>query len=341
MSIPNYGVLVGTLVDKMDSPTASKKNPQSQPHFQVLLEANSVKYRIAINVRSETNPPDLQVYMDDNYQHPILEGFSALPQGFHPLESHPGFQALDFIRENLFPLDQMQVIPAIGTTSGNDLNDLLNLHLEQALRTPGSLIYAFGSKWPDDSKPDPYFDFEPGIGVHDIHMNQGNTGHFAKDNGPYQDGALFIYYPDEKRYSAWFAKFQSQIVHTDNVSANPIQIPLGQKAPEHSNPVRIFAALINPKGNDQGQEKVYLINIGADSISLDGWILTDKNQNQEKLIGNKMDAGEVLELNLSGDGVQLSNRGGIITLKDSSGAKISGVSYTQDQIPEPGFLLLF
>jgi uncharacterized protein YukJ len=42
---------------------------------------------------------------------------------------------------------------------------------------PGSVIYAFGAKWgPEKGKPDKYFKFVPGNGIHDIHMNQGNSG---------------------------------------------------------------------------------------------------------------------------------------------------------------------
>ena len=341
MPISNYGVLVGSLIDKLDSPSASKHNPESKPHFQVLVDAEGVKYRIAINVRSEMNPPNLQVYFNDHYHHPILEGFSKLSSGFHPLESHPGFQALDFIRENLFSFEDMKIIPSIGSTSGNDLNEILNVHLDQAQRTTGAIIYAFGSKWgPELNKPDPYFGFIPGNGIHDIHMNQGNIGHYSMDNGVYQDGALFIYYPDENRYMALFAKFQSQEIHSDDKTAQP-RIYQKNGKPEESEPVRIFAALIKPPNGDIGNEKVYMVNLGTKEIKLDGWSIIDRNQNKDDLTGKILEPEGVLVYTLSGKGAQLSNKGGIITLLNDKGLKISGVSYTQYQIPEPGNLLLF
>jgi uncharacterized protein YukJ len=61
--------------------------------------------------------------------------------------------------------------------------------------------------------------FTPGNGIHDIHMNQGNSGKWKRDNGVYQDGAIFIEYPRDK-WRAFFFAFQSQTFDTDN-NGNP------------------------------------------------------------------------------------------------------------------------
>src|SRR5215471_2387129 len=208
MGLPNYGVLVGTVKDKLDSPSAMKKSPGGSPHFEILVDANGTSYRIAVNVKSDQKPPDLQFYLDDNYTHPILSEFKSLAIGYTKLESKPGTAALDFIRENLFDMSEMRVVPAVDAQSANDLNDIFNVHVEQAMNTDGALIYAFGSKWgPEPKKNDEYFDFLPGNGIHDIHFNQGNDGKHARDNGVYQDGALFLFFPDEQRGVAMFTKF--------------------------------------------------------------------------------------------------------------------------------------
>jgi len=340
MPIPSYGLLIGPVLDKMDSPQAAQKNPQSKPHFQVLIDGNGEKYRIAINVRSENNPPDLLVYYLENFIHPILDEVKGLGPGFHALDNNPESGALDFVKGNLFPLDQMKIIPAVGSESGNDLNDLINLYISQSQKTQGSLVYAFGSMWgPDQNQEDPYFGFLPGQGIHDIHMNQGNTGHFAKDNGIYQDGALMIHYPDENRWFALFTRFQSQIIQTEELTAAPLMIkPLGEM--DSSTKVKILAALINPIGNDIGMEKVYLINTGTNPVNLEQWFFRDKHGNQEILKGS-IHGGEVIIIHLSGKGIQLSNQGGLISLMDSKGNKISGVSYSQAQIPEKGEILIF
>jgi uncharacterized protein YukJ len=322
----------------LDSPDALKKVPKSAPHYQILIEAAGEKYRVAVNVRSDTKPPDLQFYLDENYKHPILDvvgklavGFTAIPNG------GPGTAALDYIRGNLFDFKDLQILPATASGSNNDLNDIFDVWVEKALATEGTLIYAFGSKWAPEKTPDQYFDFTPGQGIHDIHMNQGNTGSFAKDNGVYTDGGLFIHFPGEDRWIAMFLKFQSQVVHTSDDNADPIVTPV---LPEDDTDIRIYAALVNPKGEDTGHVAVYLLNTTDKVISLDGWAIADKQKKKEMLKG-AIPAGATITHTLNGKTAQLSKEGGIITLLNKDGLKISGVSYTKDQAGQQGKVITF
>ena len=90
----------------------------------------------------------------------------------------------------------------------------------KAVGQKGTLLYAFGEKWgPEKEVKDKYFKFLPGNGIHDIHMNQGNSGPYRKDNGAYQDGGLVFQYPDGK-WTAFFFAFQSQTFDTDD-NGNP------------------------------------------------------------------------------------------------------------------------
>lgn len=338
MPVPHYGVLVGTATAKLDSPEALQKVPGGSPHYQILINANDVEYRIAVNVKSDTNPPDLQFYLDDNYKHPILDAVGQLAVGFNAIpHGGPNTAALDYIRGNLFDFKDLQILPATGNGSGNDLNDIFDVWIEKAIATNGALIYAFGSKWAPEQTPDAYFDFTPGQGIHDIHMNQGNTGSFARDNGVYTDGGLFIHFPDETRWVAMFLKFQSQVVHTSEDRAEPILTPV---LPEEDTDIRIFAALVNPKGDDTGHEAVYLLNTTDKDISLDGWAIADKQKKKEMLSGTIVAGGTIIHA-LSGETAQLSNEGGIITLLNKDGLKISGVSYTKDQASQQGKVIVF
>jgi uncharacterized protein YukJ len=54
--------------------------------------------------------------------------------------------------------------------------------------------------------------------VHDIHMMQGNSGHFADDNRINGDGALFIRYSSGETI-ALFSRFSVQATQTDNSGA--------------------------------------------------------------------------------------------------------------------------
>jgi len=103
----------------------------------------------------------------------------------------------------------------------NDLKDLLEAAVVRAMKESGSIIYAFGARWgPEKTTRDKYFKFLPGNGIHDIHMNQGNSGSYKKDNGVFQDGALIVEYPGDKWRTFFFA-FQSQSFKTDG-AGNPI-----------------------------------------------------------------------------------------------------------------------
>jgi len=124
-------------------------------------------------------------------------------------------------RGGLVDTKAMTPVPADATGTTNDLKDKLESAVVAAMSMEGSIIYAFGSRWgPEENKPDQYFKFVPGNGVHDIHMNQGNSGQYAQDNGAYQDGALMIAYADNT-WRAFFFAFQSQTFDTDD-QGNPI-----------------------------------------------------------------------------------------------------------------------
>lgn len=338
MPIANYGVLAGTVVGKLDSLEAKQKHPAGTPHYQILVEAADIQYRLAVNVKSDQQPPDLQFYLDDNFRHPMLSGFTEIPLGFSTLARKPGTDALDFIRGDLFDLADMRVVPDLKSGSNNDLNDIFDLYVEQARNTQGALIYAFGSKWgPEPHKTDDYFGFLPGNGIHDIHMNQGNGGSHAADNGVYQDGGLFLFYPDEQRWAAIFLKFQSQTEHTDDGTGNPIEEP----APKVRGSIRLFAALVNPKADDVGKECVYLLNITDEDMDLTGWMIADKLKRKDTIRDIVLKAGDVTRIQLSGQNAQLSNDGGIITLLSKDGLKIDGVSYTRQDAVKQGFVTTF
>ncbi len=344
-----YGILKGTIVAKLDSDEAAAAFPKGKPHFQLKVDGGGDIFRVAINVKSDTNPPNLQVHKDDNYKHPMLAGLADLAAGFTPLASNAQSGALDFIRQNLFDMSRMMIMPASGDPSGNDMNDIFNLYVDQAMNTNGALVYAFGAEW-HDGKEDPYFHFQDGRGVHEIHLNQGNVkppphSHeqdHSRDNGVYQDGALFIYYPDENRWAAVFSKFQSQVVHTQDDNAGPIVDSDGKPVtPETDTPVVIYAALVNPIGADPGLEQVYLLNTSSKSVSLDGWSILDKTNKAEAIRGTTLAAGDQIRIKLSGQGAQLSNKGGTISLLNKEGLKVSGVSYTADDARDEGRVIKF
>src|ERR687886_274125 len=279
MPIKDYGVLKGRAV------AGKTENDQKSPHYQVHVKDNKQSYRLAINVKSVQAPFDLLYFVDDNFQHSITDKLTALDLGFHPLPSKPGDVALDYIRGNLFKVTQMKPLPYNVPGPDNDLNELIDLYIQRAINSDQAVVYAFGQKWGPEDKADKIFGFRPGNGVHDMHMNQGSSGTFQKDNGIYQDGGLLIHFPERNQWVAAFFAFQSQSFHTDDIRGNPLPDVSGQPIPDvpdtppditlPDGKVRIIAALVNPIGDDPGKESVTLINTIPDTVDKNGWALAD------------------------------------------------------------------
>ena len=75
MPLHAYGVLVGAAVDKRI------EAGDRTPHFQIQLQAAGTHYRIAVNVRSAQDPPDLLDLADEAFAHPVLRASSGWMTG--------------------------------------------------------------------------------------------------------------------------------------------------------------------------------------------------------------------------------------------------------------------
>ncbi len=323
MSLKQYGVLKGKVVK-------TQPGTESNPHYQVQVsDDKQINYRIAINVKSQQKPSEVLYFLNENFTHPITQKLAKLASGFNPLRSKPADSALDYIRGNLFDPAQMKPLPlsAPGSKHGpsEDLNDLFDLYIQRAINSD-AVVYAFGQRFGPENIPDKIFHFQPGNGIHDIHMNQGNSGKFAKDNGVWQDGGLIINYPDRKQWVGIFLAFQSQSFHTDDTTGNV----LGQQLiPTIPAGIRIIAALVNTNST------VSLINTSPNEIDLSSWSLANGQKQKYPLDGIKIGKGEFATVPL-----QLSPDGDIITLLNDQGIKIDGVAYTKEQV-DPNWTIVF
>ncbi|HEX8032100.1 MAG TPA: DUF2278 family protein, partial [Vicinamibacterales bacterium] len=216
----------------------------------------------------------------------------------------------------------------------DDLQDLLSLYLDQC-KAAGGEIYAFGAKFDRNlHKPiDAEFGNTDGLhGIHDIHMNQGNVGQHAGDNGVFHDGGLILKFPD--RYLGLFLGFQTQRIPTDAAgNAAPGATPISQllagtpPPPVTASTIYIERALINPSGPDAGREVVVLANLATSAQTLSNWRLVDKNARVTS-INATIGAGQSILLTLDGTGVQLGNQGGNLVLQDSHNAQVDVITYT-------------
>jgi len=327
MPLNSYGVLAGRAVD------CRREGGTDTPHYQVRIDAGGTHYRIAVNVLSQQAPSELLYLIDDDLDHPITATLGPLAQGWHALAPRTG---LDFIRGNLFDRRELRALPPDVAGPDNDLADLLDLHIQRAIADPGATVYAFGERWGPETAGDKVFGFKPGNGVHDIHMNQGNSERFKGDDGVWQDGGLLLRIGG--RWIGIFLAFQSQAWHTDDVTGHAIEDVPEPEADAAS--IRILAAMVNPAGPAPEHETVLLLNASPRAIDLTGWSLADRMKHICALPPGPLAAGQVLNVAVT-NGMQLGNKGGSITLLDRAGLKVGGVAYTAEQAREEGWTITF
>lgn len=222
MGLQNYAVLKGTV--------AGHLRDADDDHYQILVRAGGAMHRIAVNVKSSApkSPSTLLFTSLTKLPDAFARGLGALKPGLTRLASKPDGLALDYVRSGWFKPSAMKVVPPDVPGADNDLKDKMETAVVKAVELNGSLVYAFGQKWgPEKTVKDKYFRFLPGSGIHDIHMNQGNSGKYRKDNGIWQDGGLVFWYPGTSkaapgRWLAFFLAFQSQSFKTDG-NGNPMR----------------------------------------------------------------------------------------------------------------------
>jgi uncharacterized protein YukJ len=335
VALASYGVLAGRVVDRR------AEGGSDTPHYQIRVAGGGVEFRVAVNVLSKEHPSELLYVADEAFAHPLVQGLAGLAEGFTSLASTPGGLALDYIRANLFDRQLLRPVPATAPGPDNDLADKLDHFVARAAADPAARIYAFGQRWgPEAGTTDKVFRFLPGNGVHDIHMNQGNSQAFRRDDGVWQDGGLLLRFPAQDQWVAIFLAFQSQAWHTDDQTGHALEVPEPGQPGAPDGRVRIVAALANPVGPAPEAETVSLCNTSPESVALAGWSILDANKRQLLLPDTTLAAGDTLRVRL-GPPVALGNRGGLISLLDPDGLKVDGVAYTKDQANREGWTLVF
>jgi uncharacterized protein YukJ len=323
-----YGVLRGR-------PDRYKREDNaSTPHLQIrVLEKSGQPWRIAVNVQSDAGSDVAFWVVDPLAGHPLLTSLSGLASGFTAVVDRNADHALDYVKAPLFDWTLGRLLPPSGSASSDDLQDLLSLYIDQC-KNAGGEIYAFGAKFDRNlHKPiDIEFGNTDGLhGIHDIHLNQGNVGPHAGDNGVFHDGGLVLAFPE--RCLGLFLGFQTQRIPTDAAgNAAPNAVPLSQilsggpPLPFQST-VYIERALINPSGADAGRETVVLASLSTTPTKLANWRLLDKN-GRITPINVTIGPGQSAVIPLDGTGVQLGNQGGNVILQDDSQAQVDAVTYT-------------
>ncbi|MFL9900024.1 DUF2278 family protein [Paraburkholderia fungorum] len=186
-----YGVVSGT-VDHADL-----ENPDGGqwPHYHVWIDTPAGLYDSAINLKSLTQ---VQIeYRTRDLDQAYVANVLALANGWNALAQTSVSGAWDYVRH-----------PGLTGTTGWTLQTGDNLiNVLRYLLTNVERIHIFGAS------------YSSGLGVHDVHMNQGDPAgsEFAPLDGIWQDGGiLFEYGVPQPRITALQIKFSTQSLYTDD-----------------------------------------------------------------------------------------------------------------------------
>lgn len=228
MPLSDYGVAIGTYV-------TFARDPQDQYghwyHGHLTIYTPAGNYQSALDVDTPTGV-GVSFKTVEHLDASRFATISSLSNGWHQLLSTPTSGALDYIRSELL----LARCPRRVITTRSSLNPwrfrfhwikeqvlwMLCLVLRQrrgwisstgdnALSTLEQLlpnckrVFIFGEHYTN------------GLGVHDVHMNQGDPSGSAwyASNGIWQDGGVVIQRPDDS-FVAWLVRFNSQSLDTDD-----------------------------------------------------------------------------------------------------------------------------
>ncbi|SIO20011.1 Uncharacterized protein YukJ [Singulisphaera sp. GP187] len=201
---------------------SSPRPHEIQYHLHAALDVASrgggapEKWDIAINVGTSDSDDLLRYRLIFDFQSALRDTLKEATPGFHDLTGSTGPPALDFLRGD--------VLKATGPWRNSDVMDgtghpeptaTLSRLLLNA-KTNQYDVYVFGRTYKSG-----------GLGIHDIHMNQGSRAPFLNNgvddrndhNDIWQDGAVLVDLGTDQ-WAGYFTAFTQQTVPTNNVG-NP------------------------------------------------------------------------------------------------------------------------
>lgn len=209
-----YGFVKGKVTSiKGMVPSRHHGSPETQYHIHAIIKGKGKeRWDTAANVGTDDSDDLLRYKIVYDFDHPIMKELRAAGPGLTELTGTTALPALDFLRSDVLsgtgpwrisdPMDgSVDVDPAAGLA-----------RLLKSAKTADADVYFFGRTYKSG-----------GLGVHDIHMNQGSSGSFVNDgvsdgndhNDVWQDGAVIADFGE--KVAAYFTSFIQQFVPTDEL----------------------------------------------------------------------------------------------------------------------------
>jgi len=271
MSLSNYGLLTGMLVDH---------GPQhgGNPHYLLLIEAGAITYRVALNIHSTApqgdRPSALQYQILDKLAGSKLARSIANRSAFVLRDVDPAHPSLDFVRDGILKMGSFETAATGLSLEDNPFFNQLEAACVKANRVSGAFVAVFGTGYPDqDDRPaggshNPLRASIGFSGMDNVHMNQGSfyrVGHHTDphfmENGPHQDGAVLFFQAD-KSVVGFFAKFDSQDDETDDFG-NPVHTGIAELDSLKTFPKRVREKLLKHRAPTKRLLKAITVRTAA------------------------------------------------------------------------------
>lgn len=205
-------------------PAAIALDDDASPHIEIKVRAGGDWHRVAINARSGCPPHDLLYCRIEPFTHRLTRLLPHAPEGVTALAGKLRALSLDYVHGGFIKRARMRPAPYRLHGAANDLREFIGGVMTRAIEDQSATLYAFGEAWgPEPQRPDFYFGFSPGQGVHDVHMNQGSRGKHRGKNRPRQDGGLLVHFGKKDRWAGLFLAFQTQSWRTDRRTGHPLR----------------------------------------------------------------------------------------------------------------------
>jgi len=359
-----YGLWKGTLKAwDLDDARTDPKSPHGHIKF---TDDSGHTLDCAINVKSSDVVTEVVYWKfrgPDSYfdaSHPIIAKLKALNErrfyeASSPSDSTLGLR-IDFLRDGFIDLKEGRIPPWNSPGVPNDdIVDFLESFILNGVEKNAE-VYIFGQQY-----------FPVKNGIHQVHMVQGsflNREHpnWQKENGVHQDGGIFLHFPEEDKWEAFFIAFASQAWKTDDETGYPATAEtlaqhLLNPHPPRPSPgvppaqgalnVRIHSALVNPDGPDNSPalEMIRIENLGDAEADLTGCYFENQNRATQILgaVGSgKPIVGAKAKAEFPAGACYLPNgRDGRILLKDAQDKVIDMVQYRKEEASEQGKWIAF
>ena len=197
-----YVMFKGKVVDKW-------YDFDKRAHYHIVaMDDTGKRYDLAVNIGSiyekmqEIVSSNLKVYYDENYSYHRNIIKKMLQQKIGITECHRSL-CLDYVKMKLFPHEKMVQMKGFDIKSVY-LTGIIEKNVIQAMNNEDYEVIAFGRLYINEK------------GLHDIHMNQGSTDKFKKNDAPYSDGGLFFRNKRNNKITAIFIAFITQDLDIKN-----------------------------------------------------------------------------------------------------------------------------